>query len=281
MATATRDAPPLAKLGVRPRFRDYLRSLWDRREFAMAIPKAQLQAQHRDSILGGLWHLLDPLMTVLVWWLIFGVILDIGRGVDNLVGFLAVGAFVFHFTTGAVRAGARSLSTNEGLMRAIAFPRAVLPLSAVISELMSLGYALVAMFGIVLVTGEEFSWTWGLIVPLIALQTLFNAGLAMFMARVGERFRDVLQVLPYALRVWGMLSGIFVPIRRRLEEHPALLAVTLWNPGFLYMDMARRAILDNETPPAAEWLKIAAWGVAMLAIGFVFFVGREQEYGRG
>ena len=281
MATTTREVPPLAKLGVRPRLRDYVRALWDRREFAMAIPKAQIQAQHRDSVLGGLWHLLDPMMQVAVWWLIFGVILNLSRGVDNFVGFLVIGVFMFQFTTNAVRQGARALANNEGLMRSISFPRAILPLSTVISELLSLTYSFIAMYAIVLITGEEISWTWLLIFPIVALQLPFNAGLAMAMARVGERFRDVLQVLPYTLRIWGMMSGVFVPIQRRLREHPALLHIMVWNPAFLYMDMARMSILENEVPPGRYWLRIAAWGIGMLIVGFVFFVGREQEYGRG
>jgi teichoic acid transport system permease protein len=277
----SREIPPLARLGVRPRPLDYLRSLWERRHFAMAIPSAQLQAQHRNTVLGGLWHLLDPMVNVLVWWLMFGVILDVTRGVDNLIGFLAVGVFVFQFTTSSVKSGGRALSSNEGLIRAISFPRAILPMSVVLSELMSLMYAFIAMFGIVLVTGETPSWTWFAIVPIILLQLPFNAGLALAMARIGDRFRDVLQVLPYGLRVWGILSGMIAPIERRLGDHPALLAIMTFNPAFLYMDMARSAILDNELPPASQWLTITAWGVGMLVVGFLFFLQREQEYGRG
>jgi ABC-type polysaccharide/polyol phosphate export permease len=54
-----------------------------------------------------------------------------------------------------------------------------------------------------------------------------------------------------------------------------------FNPGFLYMAMARGAILDNEMPPLRDWIVIAAWGFGMLVVGFFFFLRREQEYGRG
>ena len=281
MATTTRELPPLARLGVRPRPLDYLRSLWDRRHFAMAIPAAQLSAKHRTTVLGGLWHLIDPLFSVLVWWVMFGVILDINRGVDNLVGFLAVGSFVFHFTTNAVKSGGRALAQNESLIRAISFPRAILPISVVLSELAALIYSLAAMFVICVVTGEEPALTWFLILPIIAMQLLFNAGLALVFARVGSRYRDVLQVLPYGLRVWGIMSGIFAPLGRKLKDHPQLLTLMTFNPGFLYMEMSRQAILDNNVPGMKAWLTILAWGVGMLVLGFLFFLGRENEYGRG
>lgn len=281
MATGTRELPPLARLGVRPRVVDYLRSLWSRRHFAMAIPAAQISAQHRNTVLGGLWHIIDPLFSVVVWYIMFGVILDINRGVDNLVGFLAVGTFVFHFTTNAVRQGGRALISNEGLIRAISFPRAILPISVVLSELMSLIYSLVAMFTICVVTGEEPSFVWLVIFPIIAVQMLLNMGMALFFARVGARFRDVVQVLPYGLRIWGIMSGIFAPLGRKLQDHPALLTLMTWNPGFLYMTMARDAILDNQLPTLRNWLVILGWGVGVLIAGFMFFLGREQEYGRG
>jgi teichoic acid transport system permease protein len=281
MATEAPKIPPLARLGVRPRPLDYLRSLWDRRYFAMAIPSAQMSAKHSRTMLGGLWHIIDPAFQVFVWWLMFGVILNITRGLDNLIGFLAVGSFVFHFTTNAVKSGGRALIANEGLIRAINFPRAILPLSTVFSAFLSFAYSLVAMFTICLVTGEELSWTWLLIVPIVLLQLLFNAGAAMICARIGARFRDFTQVLPYGLRIWGMLSGIFVPLERRLGDKPTLLAIMQWNPAFLYMDMARKAILDNEVAPLRDWLVIAGWGVVMMLVGFFVFIQREQDYGRG
>jgi len=278
---ATTEAPPLARLGVKPRARDYIRSLWDRRQFAMAIPAAELQAQHRNTALGGLWHLLDPLISVGIWWLLFGVILNVTRGVDNVVGFLAIGVFTYHFTMRSVKAGTRAITSNEGLLRAISFPRAILPLSVVFAEVISLAYALVAMFAVVLITGEEPGWTWLLIFPAFFVQFLFNAGLSLFMARLADHFRDLTQLVPYGLRVWGMVSGVFYPVAQRLGDHPLLFDIMQINPAYLFMEMPRRAILENAAPTAQQWITLTAWAVVMLIVGFWFFLRRENEYGRG
>lgn len=277
----TSTAPPLTRLGTRPKPLPYIRSLWARREFAVAIPEAQLRARNRNTVLGNLWHLLDPLLMVGIYYLVFGVILDVSRGVDNFVGFLAIGVFVFHFTSKSVRAGAKSLTTNEGLVRSISFPRAILPLSVVLSELASLLFAFVAMYGVVLLTGEEPGWTWLLLAPIVALQLLFNVGLALFMARVTSHFRDVLQVLPYTLRVWGYLSGVFYdPVVRLSDRHPVLLSVLELNPAYLFMHLARQAILQNSAGTLRQWGLLAAWSVVTLVAGFFFFLRREHEYGR-
>lgn len=270
----------LALLGVKPPVLDYLRSLWARREFAIEIPKAELAAQHRNTVLGGIWHILNPLMLVGVYYVIFGIFVRTGRGIDNFVGFLAVGIFVFHFTTNSVRAGARSIVGNEGLLRAVSFPRAILPISVVLSEFVALVYAFAAMFAIVLLTGEEPGWTWLLVVPISAVQLLFNLGLAMMVARLADRYRDILQVVPYTLRIWGYASGIFYDPLVRAAEYPTITGIIRVNPGFLYMHLSRRALLDNAAPTAQEWGLLVLWGVVILVLGLIFFLRKEHEYGR-
>ncbi len=276
----TTPVPPLARLGTRPRVDTYLRALWERREFALAIPRAELQAQHRNNVLGGLWHLLDPFILIGIYYLIFGKLLGVTRGTDNLVGFLAIGVFAWHFTTKSLRHAAKSITSNEGLVRAISFPRAVLPLAAVIAEFLAFLYALGAMFVVVLLTGETPSWHWLLVVPVVAIQCVFNMGAGMFLARVTDHFRDVLQVLPYTLRIIGYMSGVLFPIERRLRRLPSLEAIMDYNPAYLIMEIPRQAILENQMPSFKQWAVLLAWAVALLVIGFFFFLGREHEYGR-
>lgn len=275
----TSSAPPLVRVGSKPRVVDYLRSLWVRREFAIAIPSAELHAAHRNTVLGGAWHVLNPMMQIAVYYLIFGVILGVDRDVPNFIGFLAIGVFVFHFTSRSLNAGAKSITSNEALMRSISFPRAILPMAAVFSEFAAFGYALVTMFLVVLVTGETVAWTWLLIGPIIVLQLLFNVGAAFFMARFSAHFRDVQQVLPFVLRMWLYLSGVLWPVSRLAEKYPQYVWIMDLNPAFAYMELVREAVLDNKIGPLDLWLSATGWAVASLVLGFMFFRARENEYG--
>ena len=275
----TSTAPPLVRVGSKPRVMDYLRSLWLRRELAIAIPSAELHAAHRNTVLGGAWHVLNPMLQIAVYYLIFGVIINASRGVDNFIGFLAIGVFVFHFTSRSVVAGAKSITSNEPLMRSIAFPRAILPMAAVFSEFAAFGYALVTMVGVVLLTGETLWWTWLLIVPIIALQLLFNLGAAFVMARLSSHFRDIQQVLPFVLRMWLYLSGVLWPVSRLVEKAPDLVWLMDFNPAFAYMELVRAAVMDNELGPPELWLAAVAWAFGSLILGFIFFRARENEYG--
>lgn len=275
----TSTAPPLVRVGSKSGVVEYLRALWARREFAIAIPAAQLQAEHSNTVLGGLWHLLNPLIQIGVYYLIFGLILEVDRGVDNFLGFLAIGVFVFHFTSRSITAGARSITSNENLMRAISFPRAILPMAAVFSEFASFGYALIAMIGVVLLTGEAVTVTWVLIIPIIALQLLFNLGAAFFIARAAAHFRDVQQVLPFVLRMWLYTSGVMWPVSRLTDAFPDLTWLMYSNPAFAFLELTRRAMLDGAVGRTSLWLSAAGWSIGLLIFGFMFFRARENEYG--
>ena len=275
----TSTTPPLVRVGSKSGVVEYLRALWARREFAIAIPSAELHAQHSNTVLGGMWHLLNPLIQIGVYYVIFGLIMGTDRGVDNFMAFLAIGVFVFHFTSRSITAGARSITSNENLMRAISFPRAILPMAAVFSEVAAFGYALIAMVGVVLLTGEAIAWTWLLVFPVIALQLLFNLGAAFFMARAAAHFRDVQQVLPFILRMWLYASGVIWPASRLTDRFPNLEWVVYANPAFAFIELVRKAMIDTVVGPSALWLSAALWSASALIVGFIFFRARETEYG--
>ena len=275
----TSTTPPLVRVGSKSGVVEYLRALWARREFAIAIPSAELHAQHRNTVLGGVWHLLNPLIQIAVYYVIFGYIIGVDRGVDNFMGFLAIGVFVFHFTSRSITAGARSITSNENLMRAISFPRAILPMAAVFSELAAFSYALIAMVAVVLLTGEAITWTWLLVLPVIGLQMLFNLGAAFFIARAAAHFRDVQQVLPFMLRMWLYTSGVMWPVSRMTDKFPDLAWLLYFNPAFAFLELIRKAMLDGGFGPPELWLSATVWSFAVLIFGFMFFRARENEYG--
>jgi teichoic acid transport system permease protein len=78
---------------------DYVRSVWARRDFATAVAVGEMRTQNMDTVLGNVWHILNPLLLIGIYYLVFGVILGLSErgGVDNFLAFLAVGVFMFHY----------------------------------------------------------------------------------------------------------------------------------------------------------------------------------------
>ncbi len=283
MTAAEHGAPPgrqgeLFQLGVKPSLRNYLRQIWSRRDFTITVPLGDLRAQHRNTLLGSIWHLFNPLLLGAVYFLIFGVIFNQAGAIENYVTFLLIGLFIFQFTSKAMSTGARTVISNMALIQSLTFPRAVLPISAVIGETLAFLPSVAVMAIAAVVTGEPVSITWLLVLPALGLQALFNLGITFFTARMTFHFRDTLEILPYITRLWMYLSGVFYTVDR-IPEGPLRTAFEL-NPLHAYISMIRSLFMDAAIPER-HWAIGAAWALGLALAGFLFFRARESDYGRG
>ncbi|MPZ87584.1 MAG: ABC transporter permease [Nitriliruptorales bacterium] len=270
--------PELVRLGGRPPLATYLRLLWCHRAFVLTVPLGELRAQHQHTVLGRAWHLLNPILSAAVYYLVFGVVLGARTDVVNYPAFLVIGLFVFTYSSKCATAGARTIVTNARLLQSLTFPRATLPVAGVLRETIAQAPMVTVMLALVLLTGERPAWEWLLIVPVYALQALFNIGLSLVAARATFHFRDVEQILPYVLRLWLYVSGVFFAA----ERVPAGWARTLFdtNPMQVFLRLARGLLMGTGAAPE-QWGAAAAWAGAALVAGFVFFQRREGDYGRG
>ena len=270
----------LRRAGARPGVVDYTRELWGRRHFIAAFSTANNAIGYSASFLGQAWQLLTPLLNAAVYYLIFGVLLHTKRGVHNYVAFLVIGIFIFTFTQTSLIGGARAISSNVGLTRVLHFPRAVLTVSSTLVALKRLVYSLIILLPIVLITGERPRWQWLLLVPAIALQSMFCLGLAFFIARIGARIPDTSQLLPFLIRTWLYVSGVFYSIQAFAADHPHWVKVLLEiNPGAVYVELVRAALIEGPRPHHLWWLAVG-WAIAVLVLGYLFFWQAEEQYGR-
>ncbi|MET8352300.1 MULTISPECIES: ABC transporter permease [unclassified Micromonospora] len=270
--------------GERPTLVEYSRRLWAYRHFIAAYANAKLVASYSNARLGQLWQVLTPLTNAAVYYLIFGVVLEQDK-IPNFIGYLTTGLFIFNFTQSAVLAGTQSISGNLGLIRALHFPRASLPLSTTVTQFQQLLASMLVLIGIVLVTGEPLTLKWLMLVPALLLQAVFNAGVVLFVARMGAKASDLKQVMPFIMRTWMYGSGVLYSVS--LFERLPGWATTLvqYNPLLVYIELARYALLDQ--PPLLNesltqlWLVAAGWALVGGIGGYIYFWRGEQEYGRG
>ena len=276
------QAHGLVAIAERPPLRSYVRDLWSRRYFIVAFASARNIATFSDARLGQVWQVLTPLLNAGVYFLIFGVLLHTARGVHNFIAFLVIGIFVFTYTQRSVLSGSKAISSNLNLIRALHFPRAALPFAFTILELQQLLVSMVVMLGIVLITGEPISFSWLLLVPILLLQTMFCIGAALAIARVGAKVTDVSQLLPFVLRTWLYVSGVFYSIKHFTKGAPHIVKVALdANPGAVYIELVRDAMLKDHVAVAHAWFYAVFWAVFGLGAGFLYFFRAEQTYGRG
>ncbi|EGX56032.1 ABC transporter integral membrane protein [Streptomyces zinciresistens K42] len=274
--------------GARPPLAAYVRLLWARRHFIAAFSTAKLTAQYSQARLGQVWQVMTPLLNAAVYYLIFGVLLGTRRGVPDYVPFLVTGVFVWTFTQSSILAGTRAISGNLGLVRALHFPRAALPISFCLQQLQQLLFSMCALVVILLAFGVPVAFSWALALPALALQFTFNAGVSMVMARMGARTPDIAQLMPFVLRTWMYVSGVMWSIDNLAGKHTGwpswVLPVLQANPAAVYIDLMRFALIDSfgaDRLPQHVWALAAGWALLAGAGGFVYFWKAEETYGRG
>lgn len=279
--TSTDDVSGLVRIGVQPTLRRYLAEIWGRREFIRTVAIGDLKAQNQNTFLGNLWHLLNPMFLAAVYYLIFGIIFNARGRVPNYPAFLVTGLLVFTYTRKSMMSGARTIVSNLSLMQAISFPRAALPISSVITDTMGQLFTLGALLVFVVVTGEYPTLTWLLVLPAFVVQAVWNLGLGFITARLTYHFRDMEQLLPYLIRIWMYLSGLFFTADF-VDDRGSELISTVFrlNPMYALMTIFRDSLLSGTFNPK-DWVTAIAWAVGALLLGFVFFWWHETEYSRG
>jgi teichoic acid transport system permease protein len=277
----------LSVSGARPSLREYVRQLWARRHFITAFSTAKLTAQYSQAKLGQVWQVMTPLLNAAVYYFVFGVLLGTKRGVPDYIPFLVTGVFIWTFTQSSIMAGTRAISGNMGLVRALHFPRAALPISFVLQQLQQLLFSMAALVVILLSFGVPVAASWILAIPALVLQFTFNAGVSMIMARLGAETPDIAQLMPFVLRTWMYVSGVMWSIDKlaKGDRMPHTVKVMLeTNPAAVYIDLMRFALIDSfhasQLPPHV-WAAAVGWALLAGVGGFIYFWKAEETYGRG
>jgi teichoic acid transport system permease protein len=272
----------LSRVGARPPLGQYVSLLWERRYFLWADARAKVASGTRQSLLGKAWLVLDPLINGAVYFLVFGLLMKNARGIDNFIGYLLIGVFLFQFTTHSINGGARSVQSGKNLIRAFTFPRAALPISVVLRNLLSLGPTLVTLAALIyfIAPAEEYTWRIALVPAALALQVMFTTGLALLVARWAAALPDITNLIGMVMRVWLYASAVFFSFDTLLADEPELQRLLEANPMFIVLDIVRDCVLYATTPDPMRWVWLGGWAVGTLLIGFVTFWQAEESYGR-
>lgn len=275
----------LSVSGARPGLLEYTRQLWGRRHFINEFAKARTAAQYTQARLGQLWQVMTPLLNAAVYYLIFGLLIGTSKGIDNFIAFLVTGVFIFTFTQSSVMSGVRAIAGNLGLIRALHFPRASMPIALTLMQLQQLLMSMFVLLSIVLMTGETPDLSWLLAIPALLTQWVFNTGLALIVARLGSKMTDLAQLMPFMLRTWMYVSGVMYSIDKLTATAPHFVRILLdINPAAVYIDLMRFALIDSVTGsqmPPHVWASAVGWAVLVGVGGYIYFWKAEEQYGRG
>lgn len=253
---------------------EYLRELWRRREFAIALGLGNLKARNASTSLGLFWWVLNPMLLGAVYFLVFGILFG-GSRPDNFLTYLLSGMFAFHFTAQSMTGGANSIIQNAKLLANLRFPRLILPISTLIEATVGFVASIGVFFVIALVTGQ-LNLTYRVVyLPLtLAIHVVFNLGLAALAARLAVPFRDINNLIPYFNRIWLYLSPIIWPLSFLDGAGPFAIRMARLNPMFDIVGLYRSSLLG--TPIHHDHVIGAIlWALVVGLVGVSLFIKHE------
>jgi teichoic acid transport system permease protein len=272
-------ADDLYEVGRRPPFGAYLAEAWRRRSFAFTLAGYRLVGSLLQNRLGVLWIVLKPLLTAMIYGTIFGFLLSSEARPTDWVPYLITGVFVFEFFTGCFGGGSRAITGNARLVQSLGFPRILLPVSVVIEQSMKMVPIVVLLGILLLIFGMPISWSWLLVIPILAMMAVFNLGVALIVARMSVWTRDVQQFIPTINRVLFYASSIFFQVDLVFADNPVLLTIAHLIPTYDFIALVRDVMLDGHPAPLLAVIAAPVWTVLAIGFGVVYFWRAEARYG--
>jgi len=261
-----------------PQFGPYFRDLRARLPFAAESSKASIRAAHTQTVFGQLWLIINPLLMACVYFLL--VVIIGGRGGIDLLAHIVSGLFVFHLVSGSMSAGASSVTGGGRLIMNMAFPRLLMPMSAVRTAFFRFLPTLPVVLIMKAFTDEEWGPEMLLGIVFLGLMVVFAIGVASILATLQVYFRDTSSFLPFVTRIWLYMSPILWTVDSvqtgKFADYADILLYG--NPLFTMIGGWTQLVLDGTVPPLNFWVIAAAWSVGVAIAGSLFFMSREREF---
>ncbi len=284
-AATTEDTnPPISRrttaLGLPP-LGDYLSEAFRYRTFAWYWSKADIKARNFETVLGRAWHVLNPLLFGVIYFIFVGILAG-GLGDAERLALIVGNLYVWMFFSGTITTGVGTIqNAAAGLLSQSAIPRVVLPFASAISSVNLFLRSLIAYVPIHFLAqrGIHIEMLW--IPVLIVITSLFGFGLSLLFAVLNVYIRDISRLLPHALRLWLYLSPAIWEYTQVLGPS-TLEMIARWNPMFSGMTawtIAFGGPLEAGGPSIVGQIGVfTAWAIGAVIVGFLIFVAREDDF---
>ena len=256
-----------------PKLGRYWKSLWSRRTFIKEYSKSELREQHFDSVFGQLWLVLNPLLLSAVY---FVLIIIIGGTTDSArFAHLTASLFLFYLVSNSLTGGVKSVTAGQRLILNTAFPRIMLPISAVVIAIFKFLPTLIVFVVVKAVVGTPFTFEMLWAIPVLLITVFLALSLAITISCINVYFRDIASFLPYLTRTLLYLSPILYVAS---DLKPSLRVIEIFNPLFPILDSWSRAMVQGVAPELSSMLQGLAWATGFFLVGTYFFLSREREF---
>jgi lipopolysaccharide transport system permease protein len=267
----------------------HLRELWNYRDLIVNLVARDLKVRYKNSVLGILWSLLNPLLMMLVFTFVFKVLAGSSR-LHAYPAFILSGVLAWNLFSTSVLGATNSIVANAHLINKVYFPRAVLPISVVLSNLVNFVLALPVYFLLAMLLGLTPT-KWVLVLPVVVLvQLAFTLGVSFGLSTANVFYRDTGIVMEVVLLAWFFLTPIFYPISEVgrggfqlgsivLSSYDVQRWMRILNPMASIIATYRDILYWGAQPGLDFFLRTAVTAAVFLIAGYLVFLRFSPVFG--
>ena len=259
----SQDIPVLVEIGGSRGFTQVISELLRERELLYFLVWKDIKVKYKQTALGVAWAILQPLLGMLLFTLLFGRVAKLPSDGMPYPVFYYSALLSWTYFANSLNTASNSVISNSSLITKVYFPRILLPASAVIASLLDLTIASLILVGLLLIYGVAFTPSFALLPLILLLLVVFTLGVGQFFAALNVNYRDVKHALPFLVQLWMFASPVVYPISMVPAGYHWLLSL---NPITGIIE-ATRAIIAGRAIP---WDLL---GISMLLTVLTFILG--------
>ena len=257
-----------------------LRNIWRYRDLLILFVKRDIVTFYKQTILGPLWFVIQPILTTFIFMVVFGKIAKLSTDGLPPVLFYLSGIVIWNYFSECIRATSGAFTANEDIFGKVYFPRVIVPLSTVIANLIRFGIQL-ALFSLILAyyvaqgVVVDPSW-WVLLFPLlIALVAGLSLGFGMIVSSLTTKYRDMTFLVTFGIQLLMYATPVIYPLSEAPEKYRALI---LANPMSPIIEAFRYTVLGAGSFNGLSLAYSAGFTVVVLILGLLVFNRTEKTF---
>lgn len=249
--------------------------IWPHRDLILHKAWADFREESSRTYLGVVWWILDPLINIAIYFLVFGVFFN--RGIPDYVPFLTIGIVLWLWFFSGVNAATRSILSHVGFVRQVSFHKVVFPLSRILMSTYQFGFSLVVLVGVLAAFGFFPGPAWLLFPVVLLAEFVLILGAGLLLAAFAPFVPDLVTVVNYVLRLVFFLSAVMYSLEML---GPRSQAILVYNPMVHVITAGREVLMHGRSPDWAALGAVALFGGLCTVIGTALIARFNRVYAK-
>jgi lipopolysaccharide transport system permease protein len=259
-----------------------LKEVWRYKDLIMLFVKRDFASKYKQTVLGPVWHFVQPMLTTLVSFMLFNVVANIPTDGVNRILFQMTGIIIWNYFAASLTNCSNVFVTNASIFGKVYFPRLVMPLSIIISNIVQFAIQFLLLLftmALLLVKGEHvyFGWAWLMIPVYVFIMALIGLGLGIIFSSVTTKYRDLSVLLAFGIQLLMFATAVNYPLSYVAQKSHKLYNIIKFNPIASLVEGFRNAVLKGEVNYHSLIYPVV-FTIVSLFVGMILFNKVEKTF---